>query len=308
MRHSCLCFGSAGVSFSTAVLSFGPAICLFAAAAFSVPMLAQISDSTETARERMHHTDQWGMIAAHLPDPATAAPKDLELQADILRARRFPEDALDYYKYAMARGGDQATLLNKLGITELEMRNIELGRAYFHRAVTLNKNDADAWNNLGAVEFVDGRGTEAISDYKRAVKLKKKDAVFHANLGSAYFERKEYSSARKEMAVALKLDPQVYNRDGIGAGIEAHVLSSVDRARFSFEMARLFALNKDEDQMLYWLAKANDAGIDILREMHKDAALSAFQNDPRVVTMVKNAEELRLRQVSVVDSQFRIAG
>jgi tetratricopeptide (TPR) repeat protein len=296
MRHSCFCFG-------TNVLSFGPAVCLVAAAAFCAPMVAQVSNATETARERMHHSEQWAVIAAHLPDPATAAAKDLELQADILRARRFPEDALDFYKYAMARGGDQAKLLNKLGITELEMRNTELGRAYFHRAVTLNKNDADAWNNLGAVEFVDGRGLEAISDYKRAVKLKKKDAVFHANLGSAYFERKQYGAARKEMAVALKLDPEVYNRNGTGPGVEAHVLSSSDRARFSFEMARLFALNKDEAQMLYWLAKANDAGIDILREMRKDAALSAFENDPRVVTLVKNSDALRLgRNTSAANS------
>jgi tetratricopeptide (TPR) repeat protein len=256
-------------------------------------MAAQLSDSTETARERMHHSDQWALIAAHLPDPATATPQELELEADILRARRFPEDAMDYYKYAMARGGDQAKLLNKLGITELEMRNIELGRAYFHRAVAMNKKDADAWNNLGAVEFVDGRADEAISDYKRAVKLKKRDAVFHANLGSAYFQRKDYGVARKEMATALKLDPLVFTRDGGGAGVEAHVLSSGDRARFSFEMARLFALNKDEDQMLYWLAKASDAGIDIQREMHKDAALAAFEKDPRVVTLVKNADALR---------------
>jgi Flp pilus assembly protein TadD len=293
MRRSCVSFGSAVLSFGSAAFSVGPAVSLIAAAVFSVPLAAQLSDATETARERMHHSDQWALIAAHLPDPATATPQELELEADILRARRFPDDAMDYYKYAMARGGDQAKLLNKLGITELEMRNIELGRAYFHRAVALNKNDADAWNNLGAVEFVDGRADEAIADYKRAVKLKKRDAVFHANLGSAYFQRKDYGVARKEMATALKLDPLVFTRDGSGAGVEAHVLSSGDRARFSFEMARLFALNKDEDQMLYWLAKASDAGIDIQREMHKDAALAAFEKDPRVVTLVKNADALK---------------
>jgi len=283
MRRSCF-----SIRFAANLLAAGS----FTAATLSVPMAAQLSDSTQTARERMHRSEQWALIAAHLPDPATATPQDLELQADILRARRFPEDALDYYKYAMARGGDQAKLLNKLGITELEMRNVELGRAYFHRAVALNKKDADAWNNLGAVEFVDGRADEAISNYKRAVKLQKKGAVFHANLGSAYFQRKEFGAARKEMAMAMKLDPQVFTRDGSGTGVEAHVLSPGDRARFSFEMARLYALNKDEAQMLYWLAKASDAGIDIRREMHKDAALAAFENDPRVVTLVKNADAL----------------
>src|SRR5437868_5906524 len=44
-------------------------------------------------RARLHDSDQWLDIQRHLPDPATASPKMLEQQADILRARRFPEDA-----------------------------------------------------------------------------------------------------------------------------------------------------------------------------------------------------------------------
>ena len=51
-----------------------------------------------------------GQIQPHLPDPATATPQTLELQADILRARRFPADAMDYYNYAIARGGNVSVL------------------------------------------------------------------------------------------------------------------------------------------------------------------------------------------------------
>jgi tetratricopeptide (TPR) repeat protein len=69
----------------------------------------------------------------------------------ILRARRFLEDARDYYKYALARGGNSASLTNKLGLTELEMRNVQLARAYFQRAVKMSKRDPEAWNNLGGL-------------------------------------------------------------------------------------------------------------------------------------------------------------
>ena len=72
-----------------------------------------------SARERLHETEQWRQIQAHLPNPATATPQDLEQQGDILRARRFPDDAMDYYRFAMARGGNTASLMNKLGLTEL---------------------------------------------------------------------------------------------------------------------------------------------------------------------------------------------
>ena len=39
-----------------------------------------------------------------------------------------------------------------------------------------------AWNNLGAVEYLEGQNGSAISDYKRAIKLNKKSA--HLSLQS----------------------------------------------------------------------------------------------------------------------------
>jgi tetratricopeptide (TPR) repeat protein len=242
----------------------------------------------------MHQSEQWEEIKRHLPDPATATPQVLELQADILRARRFPEDAMDYYKFALDRGGNAEPLLNKLGLSELEMRNIQLARVYFQRVVKMNRKDSEAWNNLGAVEFVDGLTGPAISDYKKAIKLDKQSAIYHANLANAYFETKSYGPARKEIAIALKLDPHVFDRqDGVG-GIAAHVLSSQDRARMAFEMAKMYARSSDmEDQMLHSLAMACEAGMDIQREMEHDPVLAKFEMDPRVVVIVRNARELR---------------
>ena len=102
----------------------------------------------------------------------------LETEGDILRARRFPEDAMDYYRYAQARGGNQGALMNKLGLAELEMRNIALSKAYFQRAVKISKKDSQAWNNLGAVEYLDGDWANAISSYKKAVKLNHHEGVY----------------------------------------------------------------------------------------------------------------------------------
>jgi tetratricopeptide (TPR) repeat protein len=263
-------------------------------------MAAQGPSGTLTARERMHQSEQWAVIEAHLPNPKTASAQELETQADILRARRFPEDAVDYYKYAIARGGNQAALLNKLGLTELEMRHVDLARAYFQRVVKVNAKNPDAWNNLGAVEYMDGHSGDAISDYKHAVKLRRRDPIFHANLGTAYFELKDYKSGRREIAAALKLDPRVFDNDGGGGGVSAHVLSFEDRARFAFEMAKLYARSGAEDQMLHSLGMACEAGLDIQREMLKDPVLAAFENDPRVVVIVHNAQLLRAGKSTVV--------
>ncbi len=91
------------------------------------PMTAESPDgvqqappSSDAMRELRHQDPQWDSVKTHLPDPATATAEQLELVGDVLRARRFPEDALDYYIYALKKGGSPVMLMNKIGVTQFE--------------------------------------------------------------------------------------------------------------------------------------------------------------------------------------------
>jgi tetratricopeptide (TPR) repeat protein len=276
--------------FALGLLCFGAMVLAARAAAqqSALPSSHMTSDQLRT-----HDSEQWREVEAHLPNPATSTPQALEEQADILRARRFPEDALNFYNYAMARGGNAPVLMNKLGLTELEMKNVELARAYFKRSVKLNPKNADVWNNLGAVEYLDRGASIAVQDYKRAIKLNKHQAVFHANLATAYFEMQNYKGARREMASAMSIEPDIFDQRVGTGGIQAHVLTSEDRARFSYEMARMYAHNQQQEQMLHSLAQACEFGMDIQREMRKDEVLAQYENDPRVAVIVHNALLIR---------------
>jgi tetratricopeptide (TPR) repeat protein len=232
-----------------------------------------------------------------LPDPATAAPDKLELAGDVLRARRFPEEALQYYIYALRRGGQEGVLLKKLGVTELELHRTALARAYFQKLVRLNKKDADGWNNLGAVEYLDRNYVGAISDYGRAIKLNKTSAIYHSNRGTAYFEKKDFEAARREFDVALKLDPGMMEHHG-ATGVSIHMLSPEDHARFCFELARLYAHRGDEMQMLHFLTVASEGGYDVLPAMGSDKVMAEYRKDPRVLTLVQNARALRSGRAS----------
>jgi tetratricopeptide (TPR) repeat protein len=239
-----------------------------------------------------HQDPQWLIVQPHLPNPATATAAQLETAGDVLRARRFPEDALDYYNYALQRGGNQAQLLNKLGVTNLELRNIDVARMYFQRVVQLSRKDGQGWNNLGVAEYLYKQYGHAISDYKRAIKADKKYAVFHSNLGTAYFEQKDFPNARRQFEVALRLDPDMGSHDS-AAGVTAHMLSPEDRALYCFEMARLYAEHGDEVSMMHFLTMASEAGLDILDEMGSDKVLAPYRKDPRVVLLAKNARAMR---------------
>ena len=276
------------------------ALCVGGLPGVAPQAMAQAMPSPMTARERLHQSDQWAEIQKHLPDPATASAAELETQGDILRARRFPEDAMDYYRYAIVRGGNMASLTNKLGLSELELRNIQLAMVCFQRVVKMNRKGAEGWNNLGAAEFLEGSTNSAVSDYKKAIKLDKKNAVYHANIATAYFSTKDFGAARREMAAALADDPQVFERREGTGGVSAHVLSSQDRARFSFEMAKLYARSGMQDQMLHSLAMAYECGMDVQREMEKDPLLAPFEMDPRVVALVHDEQIVRNRRDATV--------
>src|SRR5579875_3970850 len=176
-------------------------------------------------RAALHNSPDWALIQPHLPDPKTASAAQLEMAGDVLRARRFPEDALDYYGYALQRGGDVSELLNKMGIVRLELRQVDLAHAMFLRTVRAHKKDAVAWNNLGVTDYAmqDYRG--AIGAYRHAVKLDKGSAVFHSNLGLAYFEKGDAEEARVEFARALQIDPAIMS-GGDNGGTTAHVLGA----------------------------------------------------------------------------------
>jgi tetratricopeptide (TPR) repeat protein len=250
--------------------------------------------SENEERTALHRSSDWELVSPHLPDPATASAAALELAADVLRARRFPEDALDYYQYALARGGDPLTLMKKVGVTRLELQQNTLARAIFLRCTQMAKKDSQAWNNLGAADYTLTAYRSAINEYSRAVKLNKKSAVFHANLGMAYLSANEPESARTEFRTAMRLDPKVLEGTPSG-GVTLHVLEIKDYAKLCFEMARVFAIQGQMGLAKVWLQRAGERGFDLRLAVEEDSVLRPLLKDPEFRVILSNTEILRKR-------------
>ena len=255
------------------------------------------SNNPAVDRALRHADIQWATIAPHLPDPAVASEQQLELAADVLRARKFPEDALEYYNYALKKAGEDGRLLTKIGVTHMELNNITIARAFFHRAIKAQPKSAERWNNLAATEYLQKDLRQAIKDYKKALTIDGKVATFHSNLGTAYFEDKNYKKAREQYATAMQLDPEIFQRKESG-GVTAHVLSPADRGRFCLEMARLALNRNDEAEMLHWLEKASESGLDLRAAMGQDKVFAKYRDDPRVKVLSQSTKALRTMQVT----------
>jgi tetratricopeptide (TPR) repeat protein len=261
---------------------------------------AQKPLSHEEARALDHQNPTWDSVRAHLPDPGTASAERLESAADILRARRFLEDAIDYYGFALGRGGEPVHLMNKMGVTQMELRNMATARVYFQRAVKINKKSSEAWNNLGVIEYLSGHYDRAIGNYKHAIKLDKTSATYHSNMGTVLFEKKDFDRARKEYDTALKLDPEMLQHHG-SLGITTRMLSPEDHARFCFELARLYAQRGDEQAMLHYLTTASESGFDVASAMSSDSVLSQYRKDPRILVIIKNGKDLRSKGTNIAE-------
>lgn len=272
---------------------------LLVAASAACSLLAQRPAALTSPEERaaLHDGPEWAVVAPHLPNPATGSAAQLETAGDVLRARRFPEDALDYYNYAVQRGGNVSKLLTKMGVVRLELRQDEIARQMFLRVVRVDKKNSQAWNNLAVTEFSEQHYQAAISDYHKAIRYDRTSAVYRMNLAMAYFEKKDMESAQRELAMAMRLDPGIMHpREG--GGITAHVVGSRNYPELCFEMAKMYAREKKPASVREWLAKASEGGYDVRPAMLEDAALRPYLADTAVKLLLSNAEEMRKHRIA----------
>ena len=228
-------------------------------------------EGTALAPSQFHH--------APPPDPSMTV-SQLEGMADTLRGQKYYADAIDYYRAAIAKASNTAMLWNKLGIAELQLMHYGDARKNFERAMKLDPRLADAINNQGVIYYVEQNYKKAIKLYRKAIQLKPESASFHSNLASAYFSRKQFDLASAEYLRALELDPDILERQSSG-GVQAHIASPEDRARYAYVVAKLYARNGNFERALHYLRKALEEGYPHIDSVYKDEEFAALRKDPR---------------------------
>ena len=225
-----------------------------------------------------------------LPPPAEASASDLEKVGDELRSKKAYSDAIDYYLVAMKKA-DSAELHNKTGIAHLQLLQLKIAEKEFTHAIKMNRNYAEALNNLGVVFYMRKKYDKAIQEYEKALRVSETSASFHSNLGMAYFEKKAFDRASAEFLRALELDPQIFERQSLG-GIAARMASPEDRARYAYTLARIFAGRGLYDRSLQYLKKAVEEGYAHINDAYKDDAFAGLRKDPRFAAVMAKTEPL----------------
>ncbi len=218
------------------------------------------------------------------PSPdATAAV--LEARAEQLRAVKLYLDALDYYRAALAKQPNSASLLNKIGITELMMQRYREAKKSFDQSIKADRKFADAYNNRGVVFYEERKYSPAVKEYRRAIALDDGSASFFSNLGAALFAKKEFEPAVVAYQHAVELDPDVFERTSRG-GVQAQLPSPGDRARYDYTVAKLYAKMGYSERSLEYLRKAMEEGYKDFKNVYKDAEFAGLRKDKRFAELV----------------------
>lgn len=220
---------------------------------------------------------------------AQTTPLTPEQRGDLYMTRKMFREAVEVYTQ---NAGRNPVMWDKAGVAWHQLGNLSAARRAYERAMKLDRKYADAINNVGTVFYAEKKYRSAIARYKRALELSPDSASIWSNLGTAWYARGKYDLMNQAYAKALELDPQVFDKNS-NVGTRMLDRGVVDKARYHFEMARLFAGNGKNDLALQYLRKALEEGFrekEKLQQAKEFAALRETQEfkdlmalEPRVL-------------------------
>lgn len=220
-----------------------------------------------------------GQTPAPQSQPVQLSPQE---RGDVYMARKMFREAIASYK-----NGPQNSPLtwNKIGIAWHNLGELNLARANYEHALKVDKKYAEALNNIGTVYYAEKKYGTAISRYKRAIRLLPDKAAFWSNLGTAYFSQGKIPLMTEAYEKAISLDPDIFEHRGL-VGTEIQERTVADRARYHFEMARLYAKIGKDDLAMQFLRHCLEEGFKDKDKVRKSPEFAALLENPEFIELM----------------------
>jgi tetratricopeptide (TPR) repeat protein len=210
------------------------------------------------------------------------APMSPEERGDLYMARKMFREAVAVYKTAPQ---NSALIWNKIGIAWHNLSELSLARTSYEHALKIDKNYAEAMNNVGTVYYAQKKYRIAINRYRRAIALAPEKASFWSNLGTAYYSQKKFPLMMEAYDKAISLDPEIFEHRGI-VGTMVQDRTVADRARYHFELARLYAKIGKGDLALQYLRHSFEEGFKDKDKVRSSPEFAGMLEDPEFIEVM----------------------
>ena len=109
------------------------------------------------------------------------------------------------------------------------------------------------------------------------MKINPEAAAIWSNLGTAQYARRRFKEMSEAYAKALEIDPTVFDaRNGPGTQMQDRAVE--DKARYHFEMAKVYAKAGKNDLALQYLRKSLEEGFTDKAKINKDPEFEALRD------------------------------
>jgi tetratricopeptide (TPR) repeat protein len=220
--------------------------------------------------------------SASQPAQPTFSPLSPEERGDLYVARKMFREAIAVYKTGPQ---NSPVIWNKIGIAWHNLGELSLARTNYEHALKVDKKYAEAINNIGTVFYAQKRYGTAINRYKRALALAPEKASFWSNLGTAYYSQGKFPLMMQAYDRAISLDPEIFEHRGI-AGTEMQERTVADRARYHFELARLYAKIGKDELALQYLRHSFEEGFKDKDKVRKSPEFAGMLENPEFIAVM----------------------
>jgi len=176
----------------------------------------------------------WPMGSARAMRAVTAMNAGTALQSE----HRIDE-AIAYYRRAIATQPDYAPAYNNLGTALREQKRIDEAVASYQQALQLQPEFATAHFNLANVLIEQGNPAAALDHFERALRMEPPSADVHSNLGIALALSGRVDEALHEFRQAIDLDSgsaKAYRNLGNTLASQAHWAEAIAALRRAVEL------------------------------------------------------------------------
>ena len=185
----------------------------------------------------------------------------------------YSEQALPYLNEMLRRTPDNAKALLAVGRIHLLAKRLPEARESIRRALTLNEDLPEGWNELGGVEAEAGNLAEALRHYEKALSVQPSFPYALLNAAQAHSRLGNETAAEEMYRRALAADPK--NGDAAnGLGLLLARKGNTTEARDLFQ--RAISIRRDDASAI------NNLGVLYVNTGQMNDAIAAFQYGVRV--------------------------
>jgi serine/threonine protein kinase len=150
------------------------------------------------------------------------------------------ELAIEYYEKAISIDPNHANAYNNMGVAYGEQQNYTQAINCYQKAISIDPNHANAYNNMGVAYGEQQNYSQAISWYRKAISIDPNHAKAYYNMGRAYSDQQNHSQAISWYQKAISIDP--------------------NHANAYYNMGNAYYNQQNYSQAISWYRKAADLG------------------------------------------------